>query len=151
MPRIDVSKRNNRSEVRLVVGSNDAFLGDKTGDELVWRYIKGGIAYLYTLGGSSACAKGGDLPGFTFLYGDAIAGWRIQIDCGRGACHIKGDREVSGEDRNTECAYFVGKIAVGCDAITTYDTQINKALRHHEGSHVVTDERDIQASALEFP
>jgi hypothetical protein len=24
-------------------------------------------------------------------------------------------------------------------------------LRHHEGSHVVTDKRDIQAGALEFP
>ena len=73
------------------------------------------------------------------------------VDGGGGAQHIEGDAVVPGQNGHSAGADLVGRVPVGGHPVAAHKTGLNRAVFHHHGGHIVTDEGHIHPRLLKLP
>ena len=79
----------------------------------------------------------GDLGGSSLLDGDVVSVFGGDVDGREGGGYVEGDAMLFGEDRYGVGADLVGGVAVGGDAVGSYDDGLDLALAHEGAGHVV--------------
>ncbi len=130
---------------------DDAALGDDPGDQCGRGDVERWVIDVDTFGGGCTAQSVRDLAGVALLDRDQIAAGERQVERARRCGDVERDVVRPGEQGDAIGADLVCGVAVGGDPVGADDDELDLALLHDLGGHVVADQRDGHAALRAAP